>query len=188
MPFLDYCDIDELEDDLIHIHAKSLKLYTDNEWEDLCSEVRKLSDFHIIEIGEDGQVTEDYGDEPLFDWSVEVHLPSSELGKFNIESNFTYSSLVDYLSLVLPSDYYKMVPHNLGTGILIGSASCTDMHIFPTEHDTAYLRFSKKAVPILDYITKRFNIVEKKRTDGCIGYEVESVLPTKLSWENESDS
>ena len=192
MPFLDYCDVDELEEDLIHIHAKSLKLYADNEWDNLCSEVRELSDFHIIEIGEDGQVTEDYGDEPLFDWSVEVNLPSSELGKFNLEPNFTYSTLVDYLSLVLPKEY-KVSPQRFGMGIIDTDSHLVVMNIYPVEDNKAYLRLNTNPRvvegenPIMDLINQRFNTTKEERPDCFAGYTVDPVLPTKLSWENEND-
>lgn len=193
MPFLDYCDIDELEDDLIHIQANSLKLYADNEWDNLCSEVRKLSDYHIIQIGEDGQVTEDYGDEPLFDWSIEVHLPSSELGKFELEPNFTYSTLVDYLSLVLPKEY-KVSPQRFGMGITDNDSHLVVMNIYPVEDNKVYLRLNTNPRviegenPIMDLINQRFSYTEEKRPDCFAGYTVDSVLPTKLSWENDSDS
>lgn len=192
MPFLDYCDIDELEDDLIHIHARSLKLYADNEWDNLCSEVKGLSDFHIIEIGEDGQVTEEYGDEPLFDWSIEVHLPASELGKFDLEPNFTYSALVDYLSLVLPKEY-KVSPQRFGMGIIDTDSHLVVMNIYPVEDNKVYLRLNTNPRviegenPIMDLINQRFNTTEEERPDCFTGYTVDSVLPTKLSWENTND-
>lgn len=192
MPFLDYCDVDELEDDLIHIHANSLKLYADNEWDNLCSEVKELDDYHIIQIGEDGAVDEEYGDEPLFDWSVEVHLPSSELGKFELEPNFTYSALVDYLSLVLPKEY-KVSPQRFGMGIIDTDSHLVVMNIYPVEDNKVYLRLNTDPRvidgknPIMDLINQKFNITEEKRPDCFAGYTVDSVLPTKLSWENAND-
>ena len=190
MPFLDYCDVDELEDGLLHIHAKSLKLYADNEWENLCYEVERLSDYHIMELGEDGAVKESYGEDPLFDWSVEVNLPSSELGKFNLEPNFTYSSLVDYLSLVLPKEY-KISPQRFGMGIL-DISHLVVMNIYPVE-DKVYLRLNTNPRVtdsdnrIMDLINQRFKTTEDKRPDCFAGYTVDSVLPTKLSWENADD-
>lgn len=192
MPFLDYCDVDELEDDLLHIHAKSLKLYADNEWENLCSEVERLSDYHIMELGEDGAVKESYGYDPLFDWTVEVHLPSSELGKFHLESNFTYSSLVDYLSLVLPKEY-KISPQRFGMGIIDTDSHLVVMNIYPAEDNKVYLRLNTNPRvidgenPIMDLINQRFNTTEEKRPDCFTGYVVDSVLPTKLSWENKDE-
>lgn len=192
MPFLDYCDVDELEDDLIHIHANSLKLYADNEWDNLCSEVKELDDYHIIQIGEDGAVDEEYGDEPLFDWSVEVHLPSSELGKFELEPNFTYSALVDYLSLVLPKEY-KVSPQRFGMGIIDTDSHLVVMNIYPVEDNKVYLRLNTDPRvidgknPIMDLINQKFNITEEERPDCFAGYTVDSVLPTKLSWENAND-
>lgn len=191
MPFLDYCDVDELEEDLIHIHSRGLKLYVDNDWDNLCSEVKGLSDYHIIEIGEDGAVTESYGDEPLFGWSVEVHLPSSELGKFDLEPNFTYSSLVDYLSLVLPKEY-KISPQRFGMGI-IDDSHFVVMNIYPAEDNKVYLRLNTNSKiidgenPIMDLINQRFNTTEDNRPDCFAGYIVDSVLPTKLSWENKDE-
>lgn len=190
MPFLDYCDVDELEDGLLHIHAKSLKLYADNEWENLCYEVERLSDYHIMELGEDGAVKESYAEDPLFDWSVEVNLPSSELGKFNLEPNFTYSSLVDYLSLVLPKEY-KISPQRFGMGIL-DISHLVVMNIYPVE-DKVYLRLNTNPRVtdsdnrIMDLINQRFNTTEEKTSDCFAGYTVDSVLPTKLSWENADD-
>ena len=190
MPFLDYCDVDELEDDLIQIHAKSLKLYADDEWDDLCSEVRKLSDYHIIAVGEDGAVTEDYGAEPLFDWSVEVHLPSSELGKYDLEPNFTYSSLVDYISLVLPQGY-KVSPQRFGMGVVDISSHLVIMNIYPMEDNKTYIRTNTNPRvvsgenPIMDLINQRFNTTQEKRPDCFAGYIVDSVLPTKLSFGDE---
>lgn len=190
MPFLDYCDVDELEEDLIHIHSRGLKLYVDNDWDNLCSEVKGLSDYHIIEIGEDGAVTEEYGEEPLFDWSVEVHLPSSELGKFNLEPNFTYSSLVDYLSLVLPKEY-RISPQRFGMGIIDTDSHLVVMNIYPAEDNKVYLRLNTNPKiidgenPIMDLINQRFNTTEDNRPDCFAGYIVDSVLPTKLSWEDK---
>ena len=192
MPFLDYCYVDELEDDLLHIHANSLKLYADDEWADLCSEVEKLSDYHIMEVGEDEAVKESYGDEPLFDWSVEVHLPSSEVGKFHVESNFTYTTLVDYLSLVLPKEY-KVSPQRFGMGITDNDSHLVVMNIYPVEDNKVYLRLNTNPRviegenPIMDLINQRFNTTKDKRPDGFTGYIVDSVLPAKLSWENENE-
>lgn len=192
MPFLDYCSVDELEEDLLHIYAYSLKLYADSEWADLCSEVENLSDYHIMELGEDGAVKESYAEDPLFDWSVEVHLPSSELGKFNLEPNFTYSSLVDYLSLVLPKEY-KVSPQRFGMGIVDSNSHLVVMNIYPVEDNKAYLRLNTNPRviegenPIMDLINQRFNTTEEKRPDCFAGYTVDSVLPTKLSWENTND-
>ena len=192
MPFLDYCDVDELEDGLLHIHAKSLKLYADNEWENLCYEVERLSDYHIMELGEDGAVKESYAEDPLFDWSVEVNLPSLELGKFNLEPNFTYSSLVDYLSLVLPKEY-KVSPQRFGMGIIDTDSHLVVMDIYPVEDNKAYLRLNTNPRviegenPIMDLINQRFNTTEENRPDCFTGYIVDSVLPTKLSWENADD-
>ena len=192
MPFLDYCDVDELEDDLLHIHAKSLKLYMDDEWDNLCSEVKELDDYHIIQIGEDGAVDEEYGDEPLFDWSVEVHLPSSELGKFDLESNFTYTTLVDFLSLALPNEY-RVSPQRFGMGIIDNVSHLVVMNIYPAEDNKVYLRLNTNPRviddknPIMDLINQRFNTTKDKRPDGFTGYIVDSVSPTKLSWENENE-
>lgn len=192
MPFLDYCDVDELEDDLLHIHAKSLKLYADNEWADLCSEVERLSDYHIMELGEDGAVKESYGDEPLFDWTVEVHLPSSELGKFDLESNFTYSTLVDFLSLALPNGY-RVSPQRFGMGVVDNVSHLVVMNIYPAEDNKVYIRLSTNPKIIegenpIELVKQRFKVTEDDRPDCFAGYIVNSVLPTKLAWENESDS
>lgn len=192
MPFLDYCSVDELEEDLLHIYAYSLKLYADNEWDNLCSEVEKLSDYHIMELGEDGAVKESYAEDPILDWSVEVHLPSSELGKFNLEPNFTYSSLVDYLSLVLPKEY-KVSPQRFGMGIIDTDSHLVVMNIYPVEDNKVYLRLNTNPRviegenPIMDLINQRFNTTEENRPDCFAGYTVDSVLPTKLSWENAND-
>lgn len=192
MPFLDYCDVDELEDDLLHIHARALKLYGDDDWDNLCSEVKELDDYHIIQIGEDGAVEEAYGDDLLFDWSVEVHLPSSELGKFNLEPNFTYSALVDFLSLALPNEY-KVSPQRFGMGIIDTDLHLAVMNIYPVEDNKVYLRLNTNPRvidgknPIMDLINQRFSITEEKRPDCFAGYTVDSVLPTKLSWENKDE-
>ena len=192
MPFLDYCDVDELEHGLLHIHAKGLKLYADNEWDNLCSVVRAHNDYHIIQIGEDGAVEESYGIEPLFDWSVEVHLPDYELGEFHMETNFTYSTLVDYITMVVPKAY-RVSPQRFGMGIIDNDSHLVVMNIYPAEDNKVYLRLNTNPRviddknPIMDLINQRFNTTKDKRPDGFTGYIVDSVSPTKLSWENENE-
>lgn len=106
-PFVDYCEIAQLVDDLVLLTAKDLKLYTTNEWESCKSTIEKLETFHWITIGEDGAIEENYSDYcGIMEVETRVVTPKSK-GTIKPNTNPVPSlkELSNFLSLVLSKNF-----------------------------------------------------------------------------------
>lgn len=105
--FVDYCGVNELEDNLVLLTAKDLKLYATNEWESCKSTVEELETFHWITIGEDGATEENYsGYDGLMEVETRVVTPKSKgTIKSNTNSVPSLKELSNFLSLVLPKNF-----------------------------------------------------------------------------------
>ena len=109
-PFVDYCEVKELEDDLVLITANDLKLYATNEWDKCKSTVEELETYHWITVGEDGAIEEDYSI-ALLEVETRVITPKS---KGTIKSNTnpvpSLKELNNFLSLVLSKNFRIIFP------------------------------------------------------------------------------
>lgn len=105
--FVDYCAVNELEDDLVLLTAKDLKLYATNEWESCKNTVEKLETFHWITIGEDGAIEENYsGYDEIMEVETRVVTPKIKgTIKSNTNSVPSLKELNNFLSLVLPKNF-----------------------------------------------------------------------------------
>lgn len=103
--FVDDCEVDELEGNLVLLTAKDLKLYATNKWNSCKSTVEELETYHWITIGEDGAIEEDYS-VALLEVETRVVTPKS---KGTIKSNTnpvpSLKELNNFLSLVLPKNF-----------------------------------------------------------------------------------
>lgn len=103
--FVDYCEVNELEGNLVLLTAKDLKLYATDEWNSCKSTVEELETYHWITIGEDGAIEEDYSI-ALLEVETRVVTPKS---KGTIKSNThpvpSLKELSNFLSLVLPKNF-----------------------------------------------------------------------------------
>lgn len=103
--FVDDCEVDELEGNLVLLTAKDLKLYATDEWNLCKSTVEKLETYHWITIGEDGAIEEDYS-VALLEVETRVVTPKSK-GTIKPNTNPVPSlkELNNFLSLVLPKNF-----------------------------------------------------------------------------------
>lgn len=103
--FVDYCEVNELEGNLVLLTAKDLKLYATNEWNSCKSTVEELETYHWITIGEDGAIEEDYSVALL---EVETRVVTPKIKgtiKSNTNSVPSLKELNNFLSLVLPKNF-----------------------------------------------------------------------------------
>lgn len=103
--FIDCCEVNELEGNLVLLTAKDLKLYATDEWNLCKSTVEKLETYHWITIGEDGAIEEDYS-VALLEVETRVVTPKSK-GTIKPNTNPVPSlkELNNFLSLVLPKNF-----------------------------------------------------------------------------------
>lgn len=103
--FVDYCEVNELEGNLVLLTAKDLKLYATDEWNLCKSTVEELETYHWITIGEDGAIEEDYS-VALLEVETRVVTPKNK-GTINSNTNPVPSlkELSNFLSLVLPKNF-----------------------------------------------------------------------------------
>lgn len=103
--FVDCCEVNELEGNLVLLTAKDLKLYATDEWNSCKSTVEELETYHWVTIGEDGAIEEDYSI-ALLEVETRVVTPKS---KGTIKSNTnpvpSLKELSNFLSLVLPKNF-----------------------------------------------------------------------------------
>lgn len=103
--FVDDCEVDELEGNLVLLTAKDLKLYATDEWNSCKSTVEELETYHWVTIGEDGAIEEDYSVALL---EVETRVVTPKI-KGTIKSNTnpvpSLKELNNFLSLVLPKNF-----------------------------------------------------------------------------------
>lgn len=103
--FIDCCEVDELEGNLVLLTAKDLKLYATDEWNLCKSTVEELETYHWITIGEDGAIEEDYS-VALLEVETRVVTPKSKgTIKSNTNSVPSLKELNNFLSLVLPKNF-----------------------------------------------------------------------------------
>ena len=109
--FVDYCEVKQLEDNLVLLTAKDLKLYATNEWESCKNTIEELKTFHWITIGEDGAIEENYSDCGIMEVETRVVTPKS---KGTIESNTitvpSLKELSNFLFLVLSKNFRIIFP------------------------------------------------------------------------------
>ena len=109
-PFVDYCEVKELEGDLVLITANDLKLYATDEWDRCKNTIEELETYHWITIGEDGAVEENYSI-ALLEVETRVITPKS---KDTIKSNTSpvpsLKELNNFLSLVLSKNFRIIFP------------------------------------------------------------------------------
>lgn len=101
--FVDYCEVKQLEGDLVLFLGKDLKLYATDEWNKCKSTIEELETYHWITIGEDGAVEEDYSI-ALLDVETRVVTPKSRGNlEFNTDTSKapSLSELCNFISLVL---------------------------------------------------------------------------------------
>lgn len=103
--FVDDCEVNELEGNLVLLTAKDLKLYATNEWNSCKSTVEELETYHWITIGEDGAIEEDYS-VALLEVETRVVTPKIEgTIKSNTNPVPSLKELNNFLSLVLPKNF-----------------------------------------------------------------------------------
>lgn len=102
--FVDYCEVNELEGNLVLLTAKDLKLYATNEWNSCKSTVEELETYHWITIGEDGAIEEDYS-VALLEVETRVVTPKSKGTISNTKPVPSLKELSNFLSLVLPKNF-----------------------------------------------------------------------------------
>ena len=104
-PFIDYCEVKELEGDLILIKGNDLKLYATDEWNRCKNTIEELDVFHWITIGEDGTTEENashYGE--LLEVETRVVTPKARCNlefKTDTSKSPSLNELCNFLSLVL---------------------------------------------------------------------------------------
>lgn len=134
-PFVDYCEVKELEGDLVLIKGNDLKLYATDEWEHCKNTIENLEVFHWITIGEDGATGENsshYGE--LLEVETRVVTPKSK-GNFKYTTDTTkapsLSELCNFLSLVLSKDIRIDYPT---------PTHCNLLHNYVTAGNTKWFR------------------------------------------------
>ena len=169
LSFCRSCEIQECEDNLIYFRNIGIKLYVDDEWDNFRQTLQTLDTYHWITIGEDGAVEESYSDDALIDWQVCVDTPEIKQD-YTSPQNILYNSLINYISMVLPSDL-KLEHNKWYTSI--NDLYNYYIYIFPVE-DTVILKAhlmkdirSKTTSTLLKLFRKSFKL---KKDSSCEEY------------------
>ena len=97
--FLYYCDIKELENNLLLIQGEDINLYHTT-WDNFINLIENCSMFHWISIGEDGAIQES-SNTSLLEVEHIIHTPT-QLGEYSKEEE---SNLVKQIFLILKKMY-----------------------------------------------------------------------------------
>lgn len=134
--FLDYCDIKELENNLLLIHGEDINLYHTT-WDSFINLIENCSMYHWISIGEDGAIHE-FSNTSLLEVEHIIHTPT-QLGDYSKEEE---SNLVKQifliLKLILPKEYTIY-----DKDICINCKSLSILATVYTCNNLSYIRFIK---------------------------------------------
>lgn len=134
--FLDYCDIKELENNLLLIHGEDINLYHTT-WDSFINLIENCSMYHWISIGEDGAIHE-FSNTSLLEVEHIIHTPT-QLGDYSKEGE---SNLVKQifliLKLILPKEYTIY-----DKDICINCKSLSILATVYTCNNLSYIRFIK---------------------------------------------